>query len=262
MNDKPEKNRYLTVGDGAEAFRKVLEHIDLSGLTVYVLGAGTGFELEALAQLPEARRPKQVIAYELNTEGMPDYIRGQCSSVPGQKWITLHEGAEAGNFATRLVEDPGHAMKDNSAIIGNPPYALLGKMRKAIINPAGDKIKGTLLITSISEAAEHYADHDVIARLPAGTSFDPPPKEKFDHFVIMKGFEGRVDKVQWKDVLPESAAIHEGRWKDSPPPVEFLSGGGMRVTGADRPTLRRLAKTLGRGYFNGEALDGASAAIG
>ena len=261
MTVKPLNNRYLTVGGGAETFRKILGNVNLSGLTVYVLGAGTGFELEALAALPADKKPKEIIAYELDTAGMPEHIRAQCSPEHGKKWITLYEGQEAGNFATQLVENPQHTIAENSAIICNPPYRLLGKIRKSIINPAGDKIKGTLLITSIASAAEHYLDHKVIARLPAKTSFNPPPKEKFDHFVICKGFEGRIES-KWSDVVPNGAAIHEGCWKDSTPPVEFLEGGGMRVQAGDQPTLRRWARALGKNFFNPGRYGQASATMG
>lgn len=229
---KPEKNRYMTVGTGMEAMRLVLAELNLSDLTVYVLGAGNGCEISLISELPPDRQPKEIIAYELDASGMPQHLKNM---------VTLHEGEKEGNFAGELSPD---AIAPGSAIICNPPYGLLGLIRKRIINPAAEKLEGVMLVTSVTNAAEHYYDYQAVARMPAKSSFDPPPREATDHLIVMQGFGIRGPLRPWEEILPPEFAVRPEKWRDPNPPEEMLKGGEMRIEMVPKAYLRAKAQEL------------------
>lgn len=157
-------DRYLTVNQ--VPFARVVETLDLTGLTVLDMGCGTGLLTESIL----ARNPAKVIAWDLDTSGMPERLKTHPKVELRQKDFT--------------TEDYSFLLKTPYAIVSNPPYVQFPFIRGLIeaIPPAG-----VLVITS-DLGVRNYPKYEVMARL-WGEDFCPVPRG--DHYVLLGGFEGR-----------------------------------------------------------------------
>lgn len=157
-------------------FAKVLESINLHGLDVVDIGLGGG----AIAELAFRQGARKVIAYEINPERKE--TKAFIEKCRREGWnLELHTG----DFRK---EDLSYWNNGHTAIVSNPPYALLPDIAEHMEK---NKPVGSLLLMSAWRYGQNYKprQHEVKAR-QWGQDFSPPAHG--DHYIVMSGFEGRI----------------------------------------------------------------------
>lgn len=193
-------HRYLT--KCLEPIECNLNALNLSGLTVVEFGLGRG----AITRLLRHTKAERIIAFEpFIGEIDPDILEWSNSQQPPELMINPKEFLlTPENPEGDLRSYDYSAMLGNTpfCIISNPPYAMYSRIMsltgeylkpesKDDFTKIGSNYKGSLLITSGNRLYSHPG-YQVLAAYQEDM-FDPPIGGEQKHYLIMDGFEGRID---------------------------------------------------------------------
>ena len=135
-------DRNLTQGISAKKFEEALVHYNFSGMTILDFGCGDGDLTQLFSKLPENKRPKKIIAFELEenlikSEKIITELKRKLSDVGIELTInptnfiqsslspdipTNHDKGDLRVYDYEKILSSEEV--DQYAIVGNPPYFL------------------------------------------------------------------------------------------------------------------------------------------